>query len=566
MNGERRRTGYARALGTGLIAVGFAAGCSGEPKESGRAKGEMPSEATEQAAALHVAASKIWPNPHINVCWESVPSPDDRLIVRDAIRKTWELESNVSFIGWGTCATSSTGLRIRLQGPQNVYAAHGKDLNGVVNGLTIANGSAGILPCHPGWTRERCVRGAAVRAFGHALGFVPEQNRINGTCYATTMPVDADTPVGDFDDTSVMSDCNPLRYNDGRLSATDVRGVQQFYGGPRSIAVASWAPNRVDAFIRGMDGALYQKWFDGVNWNGWTSRGGSISGPPAVVSWGQNRLDVFARGVDGALVHIANDGSTWGNWESLGGSMMGVPVAVATALNRLDVFVRGIDRSVRWISWNGSGWTSWQSLGGDINGNIEAIARPGNRIDIFARSDADQNVMYRYNNGGTGGWTPWANLGMMETLPEAVSLHKDRIDLIARNVSKEVTHGVLTDTASGKTWSGWINNLGGYMTSHPTAVARTTNMNATTPTGSIDVFSRAMDGFVYTKTLTVGSTWPTGWSLTNEIYTRGTPSAVAWNPTHVDLFVRGNDDSGRVTTWNSPGPWSAFAPLGGVFK
>lgn len=53
--------------------------------------------------------------------------------------------------------------------------------------------------------------------------------------------------------------------------------------------VSSWAPGRLDTFVRGTDSALWHKWFDG-GWSGWESQGGIPTSEPAAVSWGNGRM------------------------------------------------------------------------------------------------------------------------------------------------------------------------------------------------------------------------------------------------------------------------------------
>ena len=69
------------------------------------------------------------------------------------------------------------------------------------------------------------------------------------------------------------------------------------------VAVASWAPNRLDCFVIGGDNALYHKWFDASGWSGWEYQGGYLISAPSAVSWGPNRIDVFALGTDHAMWH-----------------------------------------------------------------------------------------------------------------------------------------------------------------------------------------------------------------------------------------------------------------------
>lgn len=83
-------------------------------------------------------------------------------------------------------------------------------------------------------------------------------------------------------------------------------------------------------------------------WHGWESLGrppnGPFKGAPAVSSWGRNQLDVFVRGADGQLWHKYYDGR-WSRWEGLdaGLALASSPAAAAWGPGRLDVFARGAD-------------------------------------------------------------------------------------------------------------------------------------------------------------------------------------------------------------------------------
>lgn len=89
----------------------------------------------------------------------------------------------------------------------------------------------------------------------------------------------------------------------------------QVVGGPDA---ATWAPGRLDVFLRGTDNALYHKWFDG-SWHGYEGLGGTLGSDPSAVSWGPNRIDVFARSTTSTLLHKWYDGQTW----STGGKTLG---------------------------------------------------------------------------------------------------------------------------------------------------------------------------------------------------------------------------------------------------
>ena len=61
----------------------------------------------------------------------------------------------------------------------------------------------------------------------------------------------------------------------------------------------------------------------------WESLGGTVSTRTTAVSWSKNRIDAFARGMDSAMYHRWWDGSRWGGWENLGGTLMTEPVPVS---------------------------------------------------------------------------------------------------------------------------------------------------------------------------------------------------------------------------------------------
>ena len=110
----------------------------------------------------------------------------------------------------------------------------------------------------------------------------------------------------------------------------------------------------------------------------WQSLGGAIEGDPTCVAWGPNRLDLFVRGLDGGCHHKWSvNGDTWepvvaggGFWESLGGHIAGTPAAVSWGPNRLDVFAQGTHGAPLHKWWDGTAWgpsvTDWQDLGGQV--------------------------------------------------------------------------------------------------------------------------------------------------------------------------------------------------------
>jgi hypothetical protein len=241
--------------------------------------------------------------------------------------------------------------------------------------------------------------------------------------------------------------------------------------------VCSWAPGRLDVFARGMDNALWHRWYDG-GWSGWESLGGVITSDPASVSWDNGRIDVFARGTDNALWHKWYDGN-WSGWESLGGTLIGGPDVCSWAPGRLDVFARDTN-SVLCHKWYDNGWSGWETLGGVIASDPSAVSWDLGRIDVFARG-TNSSVMHKWYDGN---WSGWESLGAIVTSgPDVSSWGPGRLDVFVRGYDNSLCHRWYDGG-----WSGW-ESLGGRLTSDPTAVSWDKNR--------VDVFARSSDNALW---------------------------------------------------------------------
>jgi hypothetical protein len=244
-------------------------------------------------------------------------------------------------------------------------------------------------------------------------------------------------------------------------------------------AVTSWAPGRLDVFVRGTDNALWHKWFSN-GWSGWESLGGVLTSDPAAVSWGPNRIDVFVRGTDNALWHkwFSNG---WSGWESLGGGLTSGPAVASWGSNRLDVFVRGTDNAL-WHKWWANGWSGWESLGGVLMSDPEAVSWYGRRIDVFVRG-TDNALWHKWF---AGAWSNWESLGgVLTSGTAAASWAPNRLDVFVRGTDNAMWHKWFSNG-----WSGW-ESLGGILTSDPAAVSW--------QTGRIDAFVRGTDNATWHK-------------------------------------------------------------------
>ena len=255
-------------------------------------------------------------------------------------------------------------------------------------------------------------------------------------------------------------------------------------------AVCSWGPGRLDVFVRGGDGALYHKYFDG-GWSDWENLGGVIAAGsgPAAVSWGPGRIDVFIRGTDNKCYRkYFNAVGGWSaGWDDLGGGLYSSPAASSRGPNRLDVFVRGEllpggqgELYHKW--WDGSSWHDWEYLGGWIAGGSSpaAVSWGPNRIDVFYADGKDDSLAHQW----------W----------------------------------------DGSTWS--FDDLGGTVTAGP-------GVSSWGP-GRLDIFVRATNGVLYERI------WNNGWldwQAVGGVPIASGPAAVSWGPDRIDVFVQGTDDA-----------------------
>ena len=278
-----------------------------------------------------------------------------------------------------------------------------------------------------------------------------------------------------------------------KLENDDIAGIQSIYGaktkwsgweklggylssGP---AVCSWAPGRLDTFVRGGDNALWHKWYSG-GWSGWEKLGGVLTSDPAAVSWGNGRIDTFVRGTDSALWHKWYSGG-WSGWEKLGGYLSSGPAVCSWASGRLDVFVRGGDNAL-WHKWYNGSWSGWERLGGVLTSDPEAVSWGNGRIDVFVRG-TDNALWHKWYNGS---WSGWEKLGgYLSSGPAACSWASGRLDTFVRGGDNAMWH----KWYSGG-WSGW-EKLGGVLTSDPAAVSW--------GNGRIDTFVRGTDNALWHK-------------------------------------------------------------------
>lgn len=243
--------------------------------------------------------------------------------------------------------------------------------------------------------------------------------------------------------------------------------------------VASWAPGRLDVFVRGLDNAVWHRAYEQSrgDWTPWDTIGGGTTSDPAAVSWGPQRIDVLARGLDMHLWHRAYMGGPWSNWANLEGVLSSGPAVASWSVNRLDAFVRGMDNALWHKWWHGAAWSAWEPLGGLLLSDPAATSWGPGRLDIFVRGPQD-HLWHKWYDGR---WSDWEDLGgTLTSGPAAAAWGRGRLDVFARGQAGQLMH----KWYDGR-WSDWV-DVGGQIDSDPAAVSW--------GRGRIDVFARGLQG------------------------------------------------------------------------
>jgi hypothetical protein len=243
---------------------------------------------------------------------------------------------------------------------------------------------------------------------------------------------------------------------------------------------ASWAPNRLDAFVRGTDQQMWHTWWEGAQWGGWEPLGGVLTTGPAAAAWSPGRLDVFARGTDQQLWHKWWDGTQWGGWEPLGGVLNSGPAVASWSAGRLDVMVEGTDQQVWHRSYDGIQWNGWEPLGAQTTAEPAAASWAPGRLDLFVRN-LDGTLGHRFYDAQWSSWEWYA--GSLTSAPAAASAYPGQVDVVAAG-----SNNVPQRFEWVSRWQNW-QSLGGATAQTPAVVKR--------DAGTEDVFVMGTDNLLY---------------------------------------------------------------------
>jgi uncharacterized protein YvpB len=317
----------------------------------------------------------------------------------------------------------------------------------------------------------------------------------------------------------------------GAIAAMQLHATGASAFGP---SASTWGAPRLDAFVRGVDGALWHRWRDGTGWH-WESLGGIPTSDASAVSWSSGRIDVFTRGFGGTLWHRWLNGTTWSGWESLGGQLASEPAAISLAAGTLDVFVQGTDQALWRAAYDASGW-HWRSLGGRLASAPAVTTAGAGRADVFVQG-TDLALWHSVVTGATSNWEGLR--GQLGSAPSAVSTGSGVLDVFTRGLD-----GALWQDHFSSGWQ-W-QTAGGRLSGRPSA--------AWSGSGGPDAFGVGVDGVL--------------WHWSNAAWenlgaaVRFTTSVVSGAPASLDVFAQSTGNTLLHRTW--AGGWSAWDDAGGV--
>lgn len=243
-------------------------------------------------------------------------------------------------------------------------------------------------------------------------------------------------------------------------------------------AAASWNSNRYDLIIRGHDGLIYHKYWNGSAWIGWGSIGAPPVGAasaPTVAAPEANVLQVFVRGGDNRLWnnhYTHGTGSAPGGWSGWGavpntGNITYAPATTFGKDNQPDVFYRGTDGSLYYTRYDPvAGWIAPVSLGGVLVGSPSATTTVGGRMQVVVRGT--DNRMYLKFADSPNGWTGWGALPNAYTneSPVVTTADEGQANIFFKGTGETLYHQYWNPNVG---WIGPGHIPGNLLTTGPTA-------------------------------------------------------------------------------------------------
>jgi hypothetical protein len=319
---------------------------------------------------------------------------------------------------------------------------------------------------------------------------------------------------------------------------------------------------RINLFVRGRDRKLWERYWDGAAWT-WVDTGREVAGRAVALVRGNTaseaaediRINLFVQGLDGTLWERYWDGAAW-TWSDTGKLVDGDPLvlvrgnvkSVDADTLRINLFVRARDGRLWERYWDGAAWT-WSDTGklvdGDpvaiVRGDVEDVAADDLRINLFVKG-ADAKLWERYWDGFS--WT-WADTGRTVGDDPVVigrgALGSPAGANIRINLFVQGLDGKLWERYwDGSTWT-WV-DTGKGVVGRPAMVVRGNTASVRGEDLRINLFAQGSDGRLWERYWN-GVTW--SWVDTGKpvdgtplVMTRGNTGSVDADTIRINLFAR----------------------------
>jgi hypothetical protein len=287
---------------------------------------------------------------------------------------------------------------------------------------------------------------------------------------------------------------------------------------------------RINLFVQGADGELWEYFFDGGQWS-WTDTGRQVIGDPRVIAWGDQadltaanlRVHVYCQDSSGELWIRSWDGSNW-SWFDTGKAIVGQPAVLLRGNTaspdasgiRINLFARGADGELWEYFFDGGQW-SWSDTGRQVIGDPRVIAW-GDQADLTAANlrvhvycqDSSGQLIIRSWDGSSWSWaaTGKAIVGQPAVLLRGNTASPDasgiRINLFAQGADGELWEYFF----DGGQWS-W-SDTGRQVIGNPRVIAWGDQADLTAASLWIHVYSR-IAGSDSVSGDTSGELWIRSW-------------------------------------------------------